>query len=315
MPEAALFKKPSDDVWRGFQFRQGDIVISTTPKNGTTWMQMICALLVFQTPDLPAPLSELAPWIDAPGQERRAEALTQLSAQRHRRIIKTHTPLNLIPQDPGVTYVTVVRHPLDALVSGANHQKNLDHQEMLRRQSVPVTERRMPPRLPPLKTLLMSWIDSGNETDRGSLLNVIRYLSYVWGRRNEPNFILVHYGDLSADLESEMRRIAERLKIAVPEHTWPKLVEAATFEQMRSRADRLVPDPAMFRSAEGFFHRGTSGAAREVLADPELDRYYARVAGLAPPDLFRWLHREEGERFGGRAARRRAVGEDRDPGI
>ena len=34
------------DRWRGFVFRSGDIVISTPPKCGTTWMQMICALLV-----------------------------------------------------------------------------------------------------------------------------------------------------------------------------------------------------------------------------------------------------------------------------
>ena len=33
--------------WTGFPFRDGDIVISTRSKSGTTWMQMICALLVF----------------------------------------------------------------------------------------------------------------------------------------------------------------------------------------------------------------------------------------------------------------------------
>jgi hypothetical protein len=33
--------------WNGFPFRQGDIVISARSKSGTTWLQMICALLVF----------------------------------------------------------------------------------------------------------------------------------------------------------------------------------------------------------------------------------------------------------------------------
>jgi len=46
--------------WAEFVFRDGDIVISTRSKSGTTWIQMICALVVFQTPDLPAPLSELS---------------------------------------------------------------------------------------------------------------------------------------------------------------------------------------------------------------------------------------------------------------
>jgi hypothetical protein len=33
--------------WDGFAFRPGDIVISTPPKCGTTWTQMLCALLIF----------------------------------------------------------------------------------------------------------------------------------------------------------------------------------------------------------------------------------------------------------------------------
>ena len=36
--------------WREFQLRPDDIVISVPSKCGTTWMQMICALLIFQTP-------------------------------------------------------------------------------------------------------------------------------------------------------------------------------------------------------------------------------------------------------------------------
>src|ERR1700744_5047485 len=50
--------------WDGFVFHPGDIVISTRSRSGTTWMQMICALLIFQTPDLPAPLAELSPWME-----------------------------------------------------------------------------------------------------------------------------------------------------------------------------------------------------------------------------------------------------------
>ena len=65
MPQPPLRYRSSDedsDRWSQFRFRPGDIVISTRSKHGTTWMQMICALLVFQSTDLPMPLSDLSPW-------------------------------------------------------------------------------------------------------------------------------------------------------------------------------------------------------------------------------------------------------------
>ena len=66
-------------------------------KTGTTWVQMICALLIFQTPELPEPLGRLSPWLDhliTP----REEAYARLDRQQHRRFIKTHTPLDGIPK-------------------------------------------------------------------------------------------------------------------------------------------------------------------------------------------------------------------------
>ena len=56
MPDAPVrYQSDEEDSgrWLGFPFRDGDIVISTRSKSGTTWVQMICALLIFQTPELP----------------------------------------------------------------------------------------------------------------------------------------------------------------------------------------------------------------------------------------------------------------------
>ena len=288
------YRSPDEDSgrWVGFPFRQGDIVVSTRSKSGTTWVQMICALLVFQTPELPAPLSELSPWVDwlvVP----REEVFDRLAGQSHRRFVKTHTPLDGIPLDPRATYVVVARHPLDMAVSLYHQGDNLDRRRLheLTGQDGPAPS---PPALPPLEEWLRSWIerDCRPEQELDSLPGVLWHLSDAWSRRHQPNVVLVHFDDLSADLEGEMRRLADRLGIDVAEPRWPELVQAATFEQMRDRADRLAPDAAgVLRDRTRFFRRGRSGDGPALLSDDELARYEATAARRAPPDLLRWLHR------------------------
>ena len=111
--------------WDGFELRPGDIIISTPPKCGTTWTQMICALLVLQEPELPLPLDTLSPWIDMVTRAR-TEVFADLAAQTHRRFIKTHTPLDGIPNDPTVTYICVGRDPRDVALSMDHHIDNMD---------------------------------------------------------------------------------------------------------------------------------------------------------------------------------------------
>ena len=95
--------------WDGFELRPDDIIISTPPKCGTTWTQMICALLIFQEPELPLPLDTLSPWIDMVTRARKV-LFTELEAQTHRRFIKTHTPLDGIANDPSITYILSLIH-------------------------------------------------------------------------------------------------------------------------------------------------------------------------------------------------------------
>jgi aryl sulfotransferase len=286
------YTSPDEDSarWDGFPFRDGDIVISTRSKSGTTWMQMICALLIFRRPRLPAPLPTLSPWLDwlvTP----REEVFAALAAQEHRRFVKTHTPLDGIPIDPRVTYIVVARHPLDMAVSLFHQGANLDRHRLAELTGTPAGPEHA---APPVPEALLRWIDAdpapADELD--SLPGVMWHLSDAWRRRHEPNVLLVHYADLSAGLGGEMRRIAGRLGIEVPEETWPELVDAAGFARMRERAGELAPDPAgVLKDRNAFFRSGRSGTGRALLTDDQWARYRKRVAAMAPPGLVEWLHR------------------------
>jgi len=278
--------------WDGFPFRQGDIVISTRSKSGTTWLQMICALLVFQTPDLPAPLPALSPWLDLLVTPK-AEVFAQLEAQRHRRFIKTHTPLDGIPIDERATYIVVARHPLDMAVSLYHQGANLDRQLMRQLAGQPEPDEPLAVRTP-LREWLLEWVDRdvSHLDQMDSLPGVMWHLSDAWARRHEPNVVLVHYDDLIGDLEGQMRRLAGVLDIGVAAQAWQTLVEAATFASMSSRADDLAPNHSgILRSTRAFFRRGSSGSGRELLTDDEFAHYRARVEQMASRELVDWLHR------------------------
>lgn len=152
------YQSPEEDSarWLGFPFRDGDILISARSKAGTTRVQMICALLIFQAPELPAPLAQLSPWLDhliVP----REEVYARLTTQQHRRFIKTHTPLDGIPLDPRATYIVTARHPLDMAVSLYHQGGNLDRARVRQLTGQPEPADPPPPRKP-LHDWLVSWI-------------------------------------------------------------------------------------------------------------------------------------------------------------
>jgi aryl sulfotransferase len=289
--------------WEGFRFRPGDIVISTRSKSGTTWMQMICALLIFQTPELPAPLAELSPWLDwlvAP----RDRVFARLEDQAHRRVIKTHTPLDGIPLSPLATYIVVGRHPLDMAVSMYHQGNNINRHRLAELTGTTPAPPR-PGRLarPPLHDWLLRWVDSDDSpSDQpDSLPGVMWHVSDAWVRRADPGLtgptvLLVHYDELCADLEFQMRLLASLLGITVPEELWPALVSAATFDEMRAQAARQAPNPAgVLKDPAAFFRRGRPGAASEILTGGEMAHYYERAAGLAPQEVLDWLHQVDAQ--------------------
>src|ERR1041385_3125526 len=147
--------------WDGFELRPGDIIITTPPKCGTTWTQMICALLILQEPELPVPLDTLSPWIDMVTRAR-TEVFADLAAQTHRRFIKTHTPLDGIPIDPRVTYIVTARHPLDLAVSLYHHTTNIAIPRMSE-----LTGNQLPTNATALRRTLRDWLLAwiGHDTD------------------------------------------------------------------------------------------------------------------------------------------------------
>lgn len=263
-------------------------------------MQMLCALLIFRTSDLPDKLATLSPWLDM--QTRPIDdVLADLASQEHRRFIKTHTPLDGLPFDERVTYVHVARDPRDVALSWDNHMANLDLARVidLRVEAVggdDLEDLGFAPPPPPSEDPVerfWRWIEGnaeGNVDDVSGLGELVHHVDTFWDARQAPNVHLFHYGDLRVDLAGQMVRLADALGV---DHAGPDLVEAATFEQMRARADELAPnmDRSFWHDPVRFFDKARAGEWREFAADDESRRRYEHAVGaLATPELAGWLH-------------------------
>lgn len=261
---------------------------------------MICGLLVFQRPTFDRSLDLISPWLEMQTRDI-GDVLADLDGQQHRRFIKSHTPLDGLPDDEAITYICVGRDPRDVAMSWADHSDNLDLVALFTARDRAVGNDDLaevfrdwePPPTDPVARF-WHWVDepSTGELEKAGLASTMHHLSTFWEMRDRPNVVLVHYADLRRDLDGEMRRLARRLGIEIDEERLPHLVAAAGFDTMRERADELAPDATygVMRSNRAFFRSARNGQWQELLDDAGCRRYAERVAQLAPTDLIEWAH-------------------------
>jgi aryl sulfotransferase len=123
--------------------------------------------------------------------------------------------------------------------------------------------------------------------------SVMSLTKTYWEFRHLPNLHFLHYADLTADLDGELRRLARFLGTPVDERIWPELLRAASFEAMRERADELAPGAHFneWKSSSDFFRRARTGEWRTLLSAENQALYERLATERLDPDLRTWLER------------------------
>jgi aryl sulfotransferase len=282
--------------WSVYKPRPGDIIVATPAKCGTTWTIQIANLLVEQSPK-PKPIWSLSPWLDVRDYPVE-ELLELLEGQTRRRVIKTHTPSDAMPLHDEVRYIHVTRGGLDSFMSWHNHNLTYTPRYLAKMDEVGLADEtiaRPYPRMPDdIRAFFRAWMTEGPEAQLADDMPAARYFDIersFWADRRRPNVLLVHYDDLSADLDAEMRRISAFLGIPVNEEIWPALVEAARFETMRANGAALMPrsDTVWDGGHETFFKAGTNARWQGVLTESDIKAYEDRLKREVSPALAAWL--------------------------
>jgi len=280
--------------WKQYQPRAGDIVIGTYPKCGTTWMQRIVDLLVFQSAEA-RPIVAVSPWIDMRFRDPIEQVLERLEQQQHRRFMKSHLPFDGLPLYDEVRYIHVARDGRDACMSYFNHCSGYTEIAYQGFDRASADMGGPAPRCPSdVRTFWKNWLTKGIQPgveDGFPTLSFFDLENTYWAERQRANLLLVHYADLKADLAAEMRRIAEFLGIESRSEIWPDLVQAASFAGMKSQGPQLLPaaDVVFDGGTERFLYKGTNGRWRDEIPLEDLAIYEEKVKRRFTPGLARWI--------------------------
>lgn len=283
----------NSERWNDIKYRDDDIVVATAMKSGTTWMLRIVGLMVFQDPNRVDDQIMHAPWPDAAFAGPPEAAVEEAEGVTHRRFMKSHVPLDGLHYNPNVKFINVVRDVRDTFMSVQHHWSGISdevhnifndywHTPFPRfEESGDIHER------------WRRWITEGKHdwvSDGYPFQSTLNYAESFWNYRHVPNILLVHYADLKADMEGEMRRVAKFLDVEIPEAEWPAYVQAASFDSMKRDLDKMVPSFNFIftHGATGFMNKGTNNRWKDVLTEEDLALYEAQASKLDPA-LRNWL--------------------------
>jgi aryl sulfotransferase len=299
--------------WQAYNHRPGDVVISTSYKTGTTWMQTIVANLVFQDGVMPAPVSSMSPWLDMPLPP--LDKICQgLEAQTHRRFIKSHLALDGLPYFETARYIMVGRDTRDVFMSIWNHHSGYaDQLKQTFRDRAALLGREFPVDISDIHEMWRMWIEkSAFEWEQSGYpyWSHLHHAQTWWDFRHLPNILLVHYTDLLEDPERQVRRIARHIDIEIDEELLPGILERISFNAMRENFNMIMAEAnQLFRDGgQTFMYKGTNGRWRGVLTEAELEECRAAIERELTPDCADWLehggeHRITPESKGRTAAR------------
>jgi aryl sulfotransferase len=273
-------------VWNDFKFRDDDIIVGTYAKSGTTWTQQIVGQLVFKgDPDVD--IAALSPWVDlrVPPKEVKLGAL---DAQTHRRIMKTHLPLDALNFSPRAKYIYIGRDGRDVVWSFYHHHSSANE---LWYQMLNDTPGRVGPPIGPPDPDIRAYFRAWLERDGFPLWSYWDNIATWWAARDLPNVHVTHFSALKGDLPGEMKQIAAFLDIDVEPALWPTILDHCSFEYMKAHAALVAPlGGAVFEGgADRFINRGVNGRWRDALSPSDQRDYEERAVQELGAACARWL--------------------------
>lgn len=239
------------NILRNFRARTSDILITTAPKAGTTWMQQILHQLRTGGDERFNSIDDVVPWLEIDrGTLTWQQILAGFEQLPEPRIFKTHCTYE---QTPGVDTARIIlssRDPRDCCISFYHHVMNMT--EAARSHAC----------LDHLHTfddVFDAWITFGAW---------YRNVGSWWPHRNDHNVLWLRYEDMKTDLAGALTQILEFLHRDLNDHELARVLEYCSFSWMKTHADKfsrqLQLEKPAFKPGQ-FIRKGEIGTTRPEL--------------------------------------------------
>ncbi len=283
--------------WNHIAGRDGDVIVSTPYKSGTTWMQNIVLHLIFldfQSRNI----NSFSPWI-----ENRIKPIAELKEivenQSHRRCFKTHLPADGLEIRHRSKYIVVGRDPRDVFVSLWNQYKNYTPEFYNLVNNTPNRVGKELPLCPDnISEFWDMWIHKGWfpwENEGYPHWSNFRNVQSWWNISDFSNILLVHYNNLLNDPVNEITKIADFLNISIDVETATRISELVSFSYMKTNSEILLPNSAKtYKDGNySFFNSGTSNQWKSILSENQLLEYEKVANKELTRECKKWLEGSE----------------------
>ncbi|HHH36238.1 MAG TPA: sulfotransferase domain-containing protein [Gammaproteobacteria bacterium] len=259
----------------GFRPRPTDVLITTAPKAGTTWMQQILHQLRSGGDEGFQCIYDVVPWLERPRTDRDWRAqLADYEAMDDPRIFKTHCTYPQTPSPARVRIVLTSRDPRDCCVSFYHHLMDMTDEAV---------EAKGVRRPASFDDYFERWLAFGSW---------FRNVQSWWPHFHDPNVLWLRYEDLRRDLAAGLQALEAFLGWPLSPARRERVLEYCSFRWMKDNAWRFTRFPEepkpLFRPG-GFIRRGQVGGYRELLSPRQEARILDRARAMLPEDCLAFL--------------------------
>lgn len=244
-----------------YQAQDNDLFIVTYPKCGTTWTQHIIYLILNDGVPLSTDqrLDTAFPQLEEKGKDHIQTKAAILGGYR---LIKTHLPYNMVPQNPKAKYIFVVRNPKDCAVSFYHHTVGFPRHYDFAEGKFDTY----------FNLFLQGKVDHGDyfdflrhSVDHKDDPNTL-FLRYETGRKNTKEYILQVASFLGGSYPDRLLADDEKILKLVMEHS--------SLDSMKKDSIRWCSDRAGYQP---FIRKGTTGGWKELMSEEQAAKLQKRL--------------------------------------